>query len=527
MKVRDLFNLNKEFKQFEVIAGEQGLNNEIKSIEVIEIPEGVYWTREGDFMITTGYFLKKNESTFENFINLLLYHKAAGLGIKIGRFIDEIPNNILEIAKERKFPIINIPLHMRYSNILWPVAFKLHNNNEYDNYIVKRYKKELLAGIKTNYNISYIINQLSNYIGLDVYILWDVNFKSIINDMNFKTYIIKKMLEENYEKIISSDNFCEVERNGENFLFLKITGVEETIAHLCIVENTREITKTDYKIIKETIPYLTINLLSNTKKNLSYYKSIDNFYRNILNGKFENNELKLKEEASYFNVDYNKNRYISVIEISGINKIEHNKFINLLNDFFSVYTKEYFCVDDSNRVTLIFSLDQFQLNLKLYYGFYNELINQINYSFKNNKVQIGISKTCISLKRLHYAYDEAIYSLKLGKKLSNDKIHFYDDYMIYHLLYDVSGHPTLSKLYRNTLEKIIKYDEEFNTNLVETLKVYIKCNFSINQTASELYIHRNTLYKRIHKLNEILEFDIDKSESRLILQLAVKLNNLI
>ncbi|MBG0764152.1 MAG: helix-turn-helix domain-containing protein, partial [Tissierellales bacterium] len=37
----------------------------------------------------------------------------------------------------------------------------------------------------------------------------------------------------------------------------------------------------------------------------------------------------------------------------------------------------------------------------------------------------------------------------------------------------------------------------------------------------------NTLYKRISKINEILEFDIDDSEGRLILQIAMKLNKII
>ncbi|MFW5891300.1 MAG: PucR family transcriptional regulator ligand-binding domain-containing protein, partial [bacterium] len=91
MKVKDLFNLNKDYKNIKLISGEGGLNNDIESIEILEVPDGVYWVEENDLIITTGYFLNNNIDTFKRFIETLSYRKAAAVGIKIGRFIDEIP----------------------------------------------------------------------------------------------------------------------------------------------------------------------------------------------------------------------------------------------------------------------------------------------------------------------------------------------------------------------------------------------------------------------------------------------------
>lgn len=62
MKVREIFHLNSNFKSLKLLAGQNGLNKEIKDIEVVEIPDGVYWVNKGDLVITTGYFLHKERT---------------------------------------------------------------------------------------------------------------------------------------------------------------------------------------------------------------------------------------------------------------------------------------------------------------------------------------------------------------------------------------------------------------------------------------------------------------------------------
>lgn len=104
---------------------------------------------------------------------------------------------------------------------------------------------------------------------------------------------------------------------------------------------------------------------------------------------------------------------------------------------------------------------------------------------------------------------------------------FYDDYMIYHLLCEIGDHPALLKIYRNTVKRLIDHDNKYNSELLHTVKVFIDNDFNINQAAEKLFIHRNTLYKRIEKINTILDFDINKSENRLLLQIALKFNEIL
>ena len=57
-----------------------------------------------------------------------------------------------------------------------------------------------------------------------------------------------------------------------------------------------------------------------------------------------------------------------------------------------------------------------------------------------------------------------------------------------------------------------KEDEEKNTELYETLKMYCLCGNNIAETASMLYVHRNTLVYRLKKIRELIGSDIDDME---------------
>jgi len=61
---------------------------------------------------------------------------------------------------------------------------------------------------------------------------------------------------------------------------------------------------------------------------------------------------------------------------------------------------------------------------------------------------------------------------------------------------------------------------EKSESLVETLFTYIELNYSLKKTAQQLYIHPNTLYQRLNKIEHILNISFDNPDDLLKLQLA-------
>ena len=98
------------------LCGQRGGIHSINYIDVVEIPGGAAWISPGNFVITTGYFIQ-SDSDFEQLLRVLIDNGSSGLGIKIGKYVKEIPESVFKLSEENNFPIISIPLDLRYRDI--------------------------------------------------------------------------------------------------------------------------------------------------------------------------------------------------------------------------------------------------------------------------------------------------------------------------------------------------------------------------------------------------------------------------
>ncbi|MDQ0252995.1 sugar diacid utilization regulator [Evansella vedderi] len=79
----------------------------------------------------------------------------------------------------------------------------------------------------------------------------------------------------------------------------------------------------------------------------------------------------------------------------------------------------------------------------------------------------------------------------------------------------------LNDFVKDTLGPIIAYDERNETDLLETLKVYLESNQNMAQTAKKMYVHTNTIKYRLKTINQILQIESLSGRIAFDLQLAL------
>lgn len=75
----------------------------------------------------------------------------------------------------------------------------------------------------------------------------------------------------------------------------------------------------------------------------------------------------------------------------------------------------------------------------------------------------------------------------------------------------------------HTLQKLIDYDSKNNSSLLETLEAYLNSGMNKSLTASELYVHKNTVKYRLNKIEEILKKRISEPDVAFTYRLALHL----
>lgn len=81
---------------------------------------------------------------------------------------------------------------------------------------------------------------------------------------------------------------------------------------------------------------------------------------------------------------------------------------------------------------------------------------------------------------------------------------------------------SVKKFCWNTLAPLFDYDEKNKGSLLLTLAVLVKSNFNLKDTAKSLFIHINTLYYRINKIEQLLCINLSLINARFNLFTALK-----
>lgn len=139
------------------------------------------------------------------------------------------------------------------------------------------------------------------------------------------------------------------------------------------------------------------------------------------------------------------------------------------------------------------------------------------------RVKIALGNFFLDLpeEAIKKSYETAKVTMQVGKaKKPQLKIYCYQDIMLPVLLYGLSFKWSSEELLKplNTL-----LHEDANGVLIKTLTTWFKNNLLANETAKELFIHRNTLDYRLKRISDITKLNLLTIESKVLLYVALQL----
>ena len=99
----------------------------------------------------------------------------------------------------------------------------------------------------------------------------------------------------------------------------------------------------------------------------------------------------------------------------------------------------------------------------------------------------------------------------------------------YRLLFRVlASHPEeVRSFYEDTVAPVVRYDDQYRTDLIGTLEAYFEQNCNMNATAAAIFAHRHTVAYRLDRVRELSGLDATQSEDRERLGLGLKAYRII
>lgn len=325
LKISDILELE-VFKEFNLIAGKNGLNNSIEDTGILEyeITEELIdkTFSKNHFIVTSLFFAKEDVKISEIVIKKLLDKKISGLAVK-NIFFDDLSDNIKQYADEKAIPIF-IFTDAYFDDIIMTIKNALKTNKRYRFYEEKinaltqqvNYKREVLKVAK-EMNMSFSNNIICAYCAEKEYENNSM-IHSILEISSLRSNNIVSNLIIKYKKGILIIYSYDIENqffiNKTLDKYIKSIGIQEEKFYIAVSNTHNNLNELDI-CIKESI----YTLSSCRNKNITYQRYNDIGIDNILIPMQENKYVvefcdNLIKLIKNYDDNYNSNLMITAIE---------------------------------------------------------------------------------------------------------------------------------------------------------------------------------------------------------------------
>lgn len=553
VRVSEIIELD-VFGGCKVISGEKGLGRAVTKVNVMEVPDIMPWLQEGEFLITTAYSIKDNIAKLGEMIPVMHEIGVGGMAIKMKRYIEELPESVINLSNALGFPIISVPLDVSFGDMITGILTSIVNNQTDLLYKIDRFNNQLKEIMLRGGDLKEIAEMIHATVEAPVAITEELfNEYVICSDDAMKEALVplveaiqmkqKGKLRRVYKNQGVEELIDELEGQEIKRLMIPIYSDDVIYGHVIIWNIDKKIAEKTLFMIEAAASLIALH---STKK-LSIYENENkhkiDFIEELLSDQ-ENQRVRATEKLNYFGFNKTKAYGVLIAKIKDSNfdarmtpnnsqiiKQQSAKLVSIVEKMHRFYKGDLIFANKSDRAIFLLGLDPYYTPSQVkdeMAKFTTELLNYAKLDGFDGKLLVGMGRSYPDVTMLFKSRQEAersIQKLEMGTH-SQKQLHF-DDLGIYRILSSESVQPELVQFFMEVLGDIVKYDREKDAELLNTLKMYYKCGCNLKKVSEEMYTHYNTVIYRMQRIKEIGKLDLSDQNVSLNVHIAVKILDVI
>ncbi|SHJ24665.1 Sugar diacid utilization regulator [Dethiosulfatibacter aminovorans DSM 17477] len=201
-----------------------------------------------------------------------------------------------------------------------------------------------------------------------------------------------------------------------------------------------------------------------------------------------------------------------------VESIQADRFNYLRKELNSNYDFE--ALKYRNNILMILNFNK-QVMLKTHIDYVENLVKKYTEDYI-----IGVSNSFTSKDEFNHCVKQSLSSYELSF-VTEDRVVHYKDLNVYKVLYPMRNSRHLAEFYREIFMPLKEYDEYYNSDIVNTVEVYLENNGEYKKTAQMLHQHENTVRYRILKAKKLLNLENDHLKFIEQVSLALKMDKIM
>lgn len=520
----------------EVVAGASGMGRLIQRLNVMEVPDILPWVKPDELLLTTGYPLRDHPSGMAALVRDLAERGLAALAIKLGRYLDELPEDMLRAADDVGLPLLRLDDGVAFNDVLNQLLTDILNRQTATLTRAEEVHRVLVNVVLAGGGLAAITNELPALLRGGVMVTTPDGRvlarsglpKSTLDDPRYFELTSGRFQVEHFKHGIRA-----LDDDDARVAQVPILAGSMDHGRIVLVTHERHIDLSDVHLLERAAATAALVITRDLAVAAVESKYQGDFLRDLLAGRVGDTEHAIRHCAT-LGWDVDRPMIVVVAEMDpqpvsrlpavGDLRPAHERFANAWTMVVRERDPRAAVAGYSQEVVVVMGASDSD------HGpgpgrLVRTMVSQVSGDGGGGRraFATGISRVITGPDQIPVAYEQARQAARVGRQMYGvGAVADFDALGIYRLISLVPEGAELRAFMTETLGELATRGDAEIDDLRTTLEVLLDNNLNVAETARLLHFHYNTLRYRIGKLERMLGPFTTDPHLRLNLMMALR-----
>jgi len=505
-----------------VLAGASGMQRAIHRVNVMEVPDVIDWVRPGEFLITSGFPFRDHPEVLLAIIPQLAEKGVAALGVKTKRFIDHIPEQVLELADQLGFPILELPASTVFSDVVRGIMERVLVQEARELSLLQSRFQKLSQQLLFGRGLEEFVQTLDGMLDNPIVLLDDADHL-LLSPQAAALSTDPAVWSGLREFSNLGVSFVTVGARRIRVYISEVGGQRHQRCLLMLLEWNQELTVVDQLTIDRVGVLVGLEMINAQARREVESKYVDQFLQDWLSGRIVTSEdLLIRGEACGCPMPEGRRLYAGLVRwLDG--KPQARALQSAMRRLRARLAPHIHVTLLEGELAMLLSADpEGEPEAVL-----AQALSELGDVFGVGSCSICLGHVVQQTHLVHISYQDAR-KIHAISAICDFREPIIDNRRlgVFELLYLLPDNEEVQAYADRYVAPLLAYDKKHKTMLLETVKLYFRYNRNVKKTSQELFTHYNTVTYRIERACELLGLRQDEGDDLLQLQLALKLHEM-
>lgn len=303
---------------------------------------------------------------------------------------------------------------------------------------------------------------------------------------------------------------------------------QEVLGYIWLLEVNEPLGEHGLHLLKRAADAARSLLIQLQMKSRKEEKSYHDFFWQLLTGHLQSDET-VRERAKLLGVRLPERYHVTVLQFEEAISDKLQQQIRYTLETTPFVRIVLHAMTDARLVLLAAAPSPAAGNEEEQWEAMLRMFRQMKQRFGVSPMDSGSGMIYSDYAMVERSYQEALTLLQIKRRFPEEtsSAHSYPDLGYYRYLPHILQEKQLHRFENPALSKLRKYDREHNSELLQTLELYLSQDSNVKATADLLHVHINTLTYRLKRIAEIVDIDLNSMDQKVTLYLDLKAEKML